>query len=79
MNSAGYGIGIVVPGPDGMDVETYFIPTNLGVAIRVDEVWTLVDLIDAVAEPSATLAGRAYPFDTYQAFPENWNGTHGLD
>ena len=74
VNSAGYGIGIVVPDPDGMDVERYFIPTNLGVAIRVDEVWTLVDLIDAEAEPSGTPAGRGYPFDSYRGFPENWNG-----
>ena len=52
----------------------YFVPTNLGLAIRVDEAWTLVDIIDADAQPSVTPAGRDYPFDSYQALPENWNG-----
>ena len=71
VNFAGYGVGIRVPQPDDMEVRWYFIPMNLGVAVRVDEVWAMVDLIDAeVPTPPA----RAYPFDSYQAFPENWNG-----
>ena len=73
VNFAGYGMRIVVPDPYGepgdMEVRRYFIPLNF----RVDEVWTLVDMIDAEAEP-ATPAGRDYPFDSYRAFPENWNG-----
>jgi len=74
VNFGGYGIPIFVPEPDGMEVEMYFIPMNLGVAIRVDEVWTLVDMIDLEAEPPATSAGGAYPYDSYRAFPESWNG-----
>ena len=78
VNFAAYGIGIIVPEPDEMYPGLYFIPTNLGVAVRVDEVWAMADLIDA-ATPS-TPAGRAYPYDSYQAFPENWNGvTRGPD
>ena len=71
VNFAGYGIGIRVPQPDDMEVRRYFIPMNLGVAVRVDEVWAMVDLIDAEAP---TPSGRDYPFASYQAFPENWNG-----
>ena len=57
--------------PDDMDIRRYIVPVGLGLAIRVDEVWAMVDLIDAeVPTPPA----RAYPFDSYQAFPENWNG-----
>ena len=76
VNFAAYGRGIRVPDPEEMDVTWYFIPMNLGVAIRVDEVWTMVDLIDAATPPPAppTPPGRAYPYDSYQAFPENWNG-----
>ena len=72
VNFAAYGIPVVVPEPDGMRVEVYFIPMNLGVAVRVDEVWAMVDMIDAEAAPP-TPQGRE-PFDSYQAFPENWNG-----
>ena len=71
VNFAGYNIVIPVPEPDGMEVVPHFIPMNLGLAIRVDEVWAMVDLIDAQAP---TPAGKAYPYDSYQAFPENWNG-----
>jgi hypothetical protein len=78
VNFAGYGVPVFVPGPDGMDLD--LIPMNLGLAIRVDEVWAMVDLIDAEATPPSTPPGSAYPFDSYQAFPENWNGvTRGPD
>ena len=72
VNFAGY--GVFVPEPDGTIGGT-FIPTNLGLAVRVDEVWTLVDMIDAEeAELPSTPAVGEYPFDSYRAFPENWNG-----
>ena len=80
VNFAQYGTRIVVPDPDGepgdMEVRRYFIPLNFGVAVRVDEVWALVDMIDRAEapEPPATPAGSDYPFDSYRAFPENWNG-----
>ena len=82
VNFAGYNIVIRVPEPDGMEVRPHFIPMNLGLAIRVDEVWAMVDMIDAAMPPSTppTPPGRAYPYDSYQAFPENWNGlTRGPD
>ena len=34
--------------------------------IRVDEVWTLIDLIATGAEPAGS---RAYPHSTYRALP----------
>ena len=74
VNFAAYGTGIRVPEPDSIEVDWYFIPMNLGVAVRVDEVWAMVDLIDAEAPPPPPPPGRDYPFDSYQAFPENWNG-----
>lgn len=45
---------------------------DLDFGIRVDEVWTLIDLIKAGAAPSA--GSRAYPYSTYQAYPEDWTG-----
>ncbi|MDE0217980.1 MAG: serine protease [Spirochaetaceae bacterium] len=75
VNFAGYGTVIPVPEPDGMEVVPHLIPMNLGLAIRVDEVWAMVDLIDREeAGPPSTPPGSAYPYDSYQAFPENWNG-----
>ena len=56
---------------------------SISFGIRVDEVWDLIDHIDAqssaVAEapalaPSAATPLGDYPFDTYQPFPEHWNG-----
>ena len=74
VNFGGYGTVILVPEPDGMEAVPHFIPMNLGLAIRVDEVWAMVDLIDREPAPPSTPPGRDYPFDSYQAFPENWNG-----
>ena len=50
---------------------------NVGWGIRVDEVWGLIDLIEAAAS-STTLkaAPDVIPAPAqYQPFPENWNGT----
>ena len=59
--------------------------SSLGFGIRVDEMWSLVDLTRA-RRTSSDVAGRSvstllellpsrdYPHSTYQPFPENWNG-----
>lgn len=52
--------------------------TRIGVGtiefgIRADEVWAIVDLIDSSAERVA--ASKRPILDSYQAFPENWDGT----
>ena len=80
VNFAGYNRVIFGLDPDDMEIRRYRVPVGLGLAIRVDEVWAMVDLIDAEATPPSTPPGSAYPFDSYQAFPENWNGvTRGPD
>ena len=43
---------------------------NLNIGIRVDEVWDLIDLIAADAEP-ARAGSRGYPHATYRAYPED--------
>ena len=41
--------------------------------VRADEMWAMVDLFDSSAKLVA--ASKRVPLDSYQAFPENWDGT----
>lgn len=64
------------------------VPTgNIGLGIRVDELWHLYDVARTQARRSVPsfaakrtsfslgiLPSRDYPHSTYQPFPENWNG-----
>ncbi len=48
---------------------------NLDVGIRVDELWELVDHVEAMqGQPLAAQAPSRAPAGSYQPFPENWNG-----
>ncbi len=56
---------------------------SIDFGIRVDEVWDLIDHIESQSSvvagapglaPPAAMPLRDYPFETYQPFPENWNG-----
>ena len=64
------GIGTVVVDEEGFPV---MIPIgDLDFGIRVDEVWALIDLIEAGG--AATAAGsRIYPHASYRAYPKDWN------
>ena len=66
----------IIGDPDEAPEEIVVIPTgNIGFAIRVDEVWKLIDLIDAGALQAEVAAS---PQDSvhgiYRGFPEDWNG-----
>ena len=61
------GIGASVVDAEGIPV---VIPIgDLDLGIRVDEVWTLIDLIEAATMPPPA-GSRAYPFPTYHPYPE---------
>ena len=51
---------------------------SLSFGIRVDAAWGFLDILDAgragMPPPLTAIAPRAYPHETYQPFPENWNG-----
>lgn len=54
---------------------------SLGFGIRADAIWGFIDYLEkdrttAAQAPSedGSLLQRTYPHDTYQPFPENWNG-----
>ena len=52
---------------------------SLDFGIRVDAVWDFIDVLDSGRAGMPPVGGqptrhRPYPYDTYQAFPENWNG-----
>ena len=47
---------------------------DLDFGIRVDEVWTLIDQVEAAGNPSAAGA-RGYPHPTYRAYPDAWSGS----
>lgn len=65
------GIGASVVDSEGVPI---LIPIgDLDFGIRVDEVWTLIDLIEAAAKPPAA-GSRSYPYPTYRAYPDAWNG-----
>ena len=51
------------------------VPTgNIGFGIRVDEVWNMIDLIEASGRISVRVGNTQAQRETYRAFPENWNG-----
>ena len=54
------------------------IPTgNIGFGIRIDEVWRMIDAIEASRKSSHLSRVRtsgSHRLDAYRAFPENWNG-----
>ncbi len=64
------GVGVVVVDEEGFPV---VIPIgDLDFGIRVDEAWSLIDLIEAGG--AAPAAGtRVYPHATYRAYPKDWN------
>ena len=51
---------------------------SLSFGIRVDAAWGFLDILDSgragMPPPLTAIAPRAYPHETYQPFPENWNG-----
>ena len=48
---------------------------NLNIGIRVDEVWELVDHVEAMeGQPLAAPSPPRATAGSYQPFPENWNG-----
>jgi len=72
-----YGTAMTVIGdPEDAPENIVIIPTgNLGFALRVDEVWKLIDLIDAGALQAAVATPAKGPVHgLYRGFPENWNG-----
>ena len=76
VDHAGWIIGVNHAGPEVRVVNTDGNQVRIGLAsidlgIRVDEAWEIIDLM----EPSrATRMPQRYYGDTYQPFPENWNG-----
>ena len=63
------GIETVVEDPEGFPTR---VPIgNLDFGIRADEVWTLIDQVEATADPPAPGA-RAYPYPAYRAYPDAW-------
>ena len=63
-----YAIGFLLPGLACLEAD---FCTDLPEEMTEDEVWTLIDLIEA--DPDLSPAGsRTYP--TYRAYPQNWNG-----
>ena len=75
VNSAGTVISVEATLPDG-ETEIVLLPTgNIGLAIRVDDVWSLIDAIDAEASQPVAAEISEYPHRSYHAFPERWNGT----
>ena len=72
-----YGTAMTVIGdPEDAPEDIVIIPTgNLGFALRVDEVWKLIDLIDAGALQAAVATPAKGPVHgLYRGFPKNWNG-----
>ena len=62
------GVGTIVVDEYG---DLVVIPVgDLDFGIRVDEVWDLIDLIEADAKPP-TAGSRVYPHATYRAYPED--------
>ena len=70
------GVETVIGDPEENPEEVVSVPTgNIGFAIRVDEVWKLIDLIDAGALPAEVAAStQDSVHGVYRGFPEDWNG-----
>ena len=48
---------------------------ELDFGIRVDEIWELVDHVEAMeGQPLVAQSAPRIPAGSYQPFPENWNG-----
>ena len=72
-----FGTAVTIIGdPDEAPEEIVVIPTgNIGYAIRVDEVWELIDLIDAGALQAEVAAStQVSVHGIYRGFPGDWNG-----
>ena len=64
------GVGVVVVDEEGFPA---MVPIgDLDFGIRVDEVWTLIDLIEA-GGAAAAAGSRDYPHASYRAYPKDWN------
>ena len=64
-----------------VDLEGFPVRIPIGaldLGIRVDEVWPLIDLIEAATEPPPAGA-RAYPYPTYHPYPDAWTGGTASD
>ena len=70
------GAGTVVGDPAGPPEDLVFVPTgNVGVAVRVDEAWKMVDMIDAGAlQAEVAASSKEAVHGNYRGFPEDWNG-----
>ena len=65
------GVGVVVVDEEGFPA---MIPIgNLDFGIRVDEAWTLIDLIEADDGAQQPVGTRVYPHASYRAYPKDWN------
>ena len=72
----GFIVAVNFSGIGASVVDTEGFPTvipigDLDFGIRVDEVWTLIDLIEAAAQPPPTAGSRGYPYPTYHAYPDD--------
>ena len=72
----GFIVAVNFSGIGASVVDTEGFPTvipigDLDFGIRVDEVWTLIDLIEAAAQPPPTAGSRGYPYPTYRAYPDD--------
>ena len=64
-------VGALVVDEEGLPV---MVPIgDLDFGVRVDEVWTLIDLIEADAVALQPAGSRDYPHATYRAYPKGWN------
>ena len=64
------GVGALVVDEEGFPI---IIPIgDLDFGIRVDEVWTLIDLIEA-GGAAAAAGSRDYPHASYRTYPKDWN------
>ena len=74
VNHAGSVTRVPIPGGDTISVGA----GSLNFGIRVDAVWDFLDVLEGSAQAPAFLDDpvrqRAYPHETYQPFPANWNG-----
>ena len=68
---AGFGVVVVFDPATGQPLVTS--TAGLSGAIRADEVWAMVDLFESSGKRVA--ASTRPVLDSYQAFPENWDGT----
>ena len=65
------GVGVLVVDEEGFPA---MIPIgDLDFGIRVDEVWSLIDLIEA-GDAAPAAGSRNYPHASYRAYPKDWNG-----